>query len=373
MRIGVDVRCLMESQYSGISEYTYNLLTNLLRQDQRNEYVLFYNSAQAVSIPDFPYPNVTVKAFQYPNKLFNLGMRFLKFTAVDRLIGGVDVFLTPNFLFLNLSNRCRKVLIVHDLSFDLYPEFFTLKKKLWHRLIGPQALCRQADVIIAISKNTKQDLINRYQLEPKKIKVIPPGISEKFFEPIDPGQIDTVKKKYLLPPRYLFTLGNLEPRKNITTLIQAFEKMKPSDCRLLIAGGRGWKYRQLYQQWRRSPARDRIVFLGYVDAADKPALYRLATMFVYPSIYEGFGLPPIEAMAAGTPVITSFGSSLPEAVGDAALMVDPYNVEELTQVMQQLADDQGLAAELVKRGKQRSQSFHWQPAAKAILEIINSL
>jgi len=372
MKIGIDVRCLMESQYSGISEYTYNLLTVLFTLDSRNRYVLFYNSAQATAVPTFAFPNVTVREFKYPNKLFNLSLRFLKITAVDRLLGGVDVMLVPNFLFLNLSARCRKVLIVHDLSFELYPEFFTLKKKLWHRLIGARRLCQQADAIVAISQNTKHDLISRYGTDQKKIRVVPPGISDQFFAPISEGALAAVKKKYQLPRRYILALGNLEPRKNITTLIAAFERMTNRDCRLVIAGGRGWKYAALYQQWQRSAAKDRITFLGYVDATDKPALYRLATMFVYPSIYEGFGLPPIEAMAAGTPVVTSFASSLPEAVGDAALMVDPYNVEDLTRVMDQLAADGALAQTLIQRGQARSQQFRWERAAAEILKIITN-
>ena len=372
MKIGIDVRCLMESQYSGISEYTYNLLTGLFQLDSINEYVLFYNSAQRSAVPEFAFRNVTVREFQYPNKLFNLSMRFLKIAAIDRLLGGVDVMLVPNFLFLNLSRRCKTVLIVHDLSFERYPEFFTAKKRLWHRLIGTRALCRRAAAIIAISENTKRDLVSLYRIDPHRISVVLPGISELFFSPIEPSTLEAVKKKYQLPGRYILALGNLEPRKNITTLIQAFQKMSNNDYRLVIAGGRGWKNTALYRQWQHSPVKDRIVFLGYVDAVDKPALYRQAAMFVYPSIYEGFGLPPIEAMACGTPVICSFGSSLPEAVGDAALMVDPYNIEELARMMDQLAADGALARTLVERGRKRSQQFRWQAAATAIFNIITA-
>lgn len=129
MRVGIDIRCLMEPQYSGISEYTYNLVANLLRIDRQNEYLLFYNASKNSLIPQFDSPKVTFKGFNYPNKAFNLALRFLKFIKIDQLVGGVDVFLIPSFLFSNLSSNCKKILIVHDLSFELYPQFFYLKKK----------------------------------------------------------------------------------------------------------------------------------------------------------------------------------------------------------------------------------------------------
>ena len=160
MRIGIDIRCLTEKYYSGISEYTYNLLNELLKIDQQNQYFLFYNASRSVTLPKFDYPNVEYKKYNYPNKIFNLSMTFLKYPAIDRLIGGVDVFLTPGFLFSHLSKKCRKILIIHDLSFEIYPDFFTFKKRLWHKLIRPKLLCQKADWLIAVSQNTKNDLVN---------------------------------------------------------------------------------------------------------------------------------------------------------------------------------------------------------------------
>lgn len=370
MKIGIDIRCLMESHYSGISEYAYNLLDSLFDIDQKNQYFLFYNKIKSVKLPEFNKPNVFYKGFKYPNKLFNLGMRFLKIAEVDKMIGGVDVFLIPNFLFLNLSNDCKKILIVHDLSFDLYPEFFTLKRRLWHKLIGPSNFCRQADKIIAISENTKNDIIRLYNIAPEKIAMINPGINNIFFKPITDEQKKAVKEKFSLPNDYIFYLGNLEPRKNVESLIKAFNQMENKDLNLVIAGTLAWKYKKINKLWQDSPFKDRIKFLGYVDASDKPALYSLAKAFVYPSIYEGFGLPPVESMACGTPVISSFNSSLVEAVADAGLLVDPNNINEIAQAINMLISDQELRQTFINQGLVNAQRFNWTNKAKEILNLI---
>lgn len=370
MRIGIDIRCLMEKNYSGISEVTYNLLDHLFKIDSTNQYILFYNSSKQPSVPSFDYPNVKFKEYQYPNKLFNLALRYLKITEIDKLIGGVDVFLIPNFLFLNLSKNCRKVLIIHDLSFELYPKFFTLKKRLWHNLIRPKQLCQQADVIIAISENTKNDIIKIYNIQGDKIKVINPGIREVFFQPIDRSTKQKVKQKYHLGDNFILYLGNLEPRKNVDSLIKAFEKINDPTLELAIAGGQAWKYQKTYQLWQNSPLKDKIKFLGYVDTPDKPALYALAKIFVYPSIYEGFGLPPLEAQAVGTPAITSFNSSLVEAVGDSGLLIDPNNINELAQTISQLLGDQNLKNKLIEKGLENVKRFTWKKTSRQVLKIL---
>ena len=370
MRIGIDIRCLLESKYSGISEYAYNLLDNLFKIDRENQYFLFYNASKAVTVPDFDYPNVSIKGFHYPNKLFNLAIRFFKIFQIDKMLGGVDVFLIPNYLFLNLSKNCRQILIVHDLSFKLYPEFFTLKRKLWHRLIGPKQLSEKVNEIIAISENTKNDLIKLYNLDENKIKVIYPGISSIFFEPISEADKERAKSRYNLPERYIFYLGNLEPRKNIESLIMAFEQIEDDNLYLVLAGSHAWKYDKINKLWQKSPAKKRIKFLGYVQSQDKPALYNLAAVFVYPSIYEGFGLPPVEAMASGTPVVSSFNSSLVESVADAGILIDPNNINDITQAVNRIIAEPDLREELIKRGMNHCQQFKWEKTAAKIKLIL---
>ncbi len=372
MKIGIDARCLCEARYSGISEYTHNLVKHLISIDQQNQYILFYNAAKAARMPALTGPNVIHRSFRYPNKIFNLALRFFKFTSLDQMIGGVDVFLTPTFLFTNISSDTKKILVVHDLSFELYPEFFTPKQRLWHTLINPRQIAQQADIIIAISENTKSDVVRIYGVTPDKVQVIYNGIGDEYFTRPTTEEVERVTKKYKLPARYVFFLGNLEPRKNVTTLIQAFGQLTDSTVELLIAGGQAWKYRNVYQAWEQSPARSRIRFLGYVDAADKPMLYQQATMFVYPSVFEGFGLPPVEAMASGTPVISSFTSSLVESVSDAGLLIDPNNITELTQTIGTLLTDEKLRLELSSRGRAHAEKFRWQTIAQKVHTMITS-
>ena len=373
MRIGVDIRCLMDTRYSGISEYTYNLFKELLSIDSENQYILYYNAARAIQPRPFSAPNIEYKAFRYPNILFNLALRFLKFTSIDAMIGGVDVFITPNFLFTNISKKCKRILIVHDLSFEHYPNFFTLKQRLWHTLIGPKQLCHSSDSVVAISKSTARDIISLYGVEEKKVALIYPGVSDTFFKPMTQEYINAVLAKYQLTPEYIYSLGNLEPRKNISLLLSAFERIDDPAARLVIAGAPSWKYHALYEKWKNSPKRDRITFIGYIDADERQALYAAAQIFVYPSIYEGFGLPPLEAMACGTPVISSTSSSLVESVGDAGILVDPYNVNDLTDAINGLLADPLLRQTFIERGKARVQQFRWSTTAKSVQKLIRSL
>lgn len=375
MRIGVDIRCLMETQYSGISEHAYNMLKSLFEIDKKNHYILFYNAARSTHPRPFSAPNVEYRAYHYPNRLFNLSIRFLKYTTIDRLIGGVDVLVMPNFLFTNISKKCKKLLIVHDLSFEIYPEFFTAKQRLWHRLIGPKKLCQQADTVLAISKNTARDVMSHYNVPSNSVKIVYPGVSEIFFDEIKrkDSRIADVMQKYKLSPGYVYSLGNLEPRKNLETLLSAFEKSDDGKRVLVIAGAAAWKYGPLYRRWNKSPARDRIRFIGYVDSDDRPALYAAASIFVYPSIYEGFGLPPLEAMACGTPVISSITSSIVESVGDAGILVDPYNISDLASAIQSLSSDHELRSALSQRGIKRASQFRWSTSAVETLKLIEHI
>jgi glycosyltransferase involved in cell wall biosynthesis len=210
-------------------------------------------------------------------------------------------------------------------------------------------------------------------LGPEKIKVIYQGVNEMYFDQISEAKKIEVKTKYHLPDDYIFYLGNLEPRKNVESLILAFENLKNQSANLVIAGGEAWKYKKIYKIWQDSPVKKRIKFLGYVDAADKPALYSLAKIFVYPSIYEGFGLPPLESMACRTPVVSSFNSSLVEAVGSAGLLVDPNNTNELSKAMEQLITDDKLSDLFIEKGLKQVQQFRWHKTAETFINIFKKI
>ncbi|MFA4833441.1 MAG: glycosyltransferase family 1 protein [Patescibacteria group bacterium] len=378
MKIGIDIRTLMEKEYSGVSEYTLNLVKAILEQDRENEYKLFYNSGRNISgrMPEFKYKNAQVVSTHYPNKIFNyLMQKTLRQPKVDQLLG-VDVFWLPNLNFISLSPKAKKILTVHDLSFLRYPDFFSLRRNLWHYIIDIKKLIRESDEIIAVSENTKNDIIELGEISEKKVKTIYSGVAEEF------GVIDKnnealreVKEKYNLADKFILFLGTQEPRKNIIGLIKAYNEFRKNraggkeEVELVIVGGKGWKEKGVVNEWKKSKYQGDIKFLNYIPRQDKVYLYNLATVFVYPSFYEGFGLPPLEAMACGLPTIVGFSSSLPEVAGGASLLVDPYKPQEIAQAIEKILSDGNLKNNLIEKGKAKASEFSWQKAAGEYLDV----
>jgi len=366
MKIGVDIRSLMDNRYSGVSWYTYHLLENLLALDQKNQYLLFYNSRKKTTVPEFSQINAFNCGFNYPNKLFNLAVNFFDFPKFDQLIGGVDLFFLPNLHFASWSPNCRRVLVVHDLSFLKFSDFFPWKMRLWQKLVLRKGVIKQADILIADSDNTKEDLVDLLGIPAEKIRVVQLGVS-KHYRQLDKADpiLAAVRTKYNLPEKFILYLGNLEPRKNIETIIESFKNIE-GDNHLVIAGGLSWKaklVRTLANQDKR------IKLIGYVAEPDKPALYNLAEIFLYPSYYEGFGLPIMEAMACGCPVIAANNSSQLEVVDRAGLLVDPYNQGEIVAAINCLRTDSRFRAQLINQGLERAQQFSWQKTARKTLQI----
>ncbi|PIS05443.1 MAG: hypothetical protein COT81_00910 [Candidatus Buchananbacteria bacterium CG10_big_fil_rev_8_21_14_0_10_42_9] len=374
MNVGIDIRTLLETRYSGISEYTWNVVTNLLEQDNKNQYFLFYNNANnKYQAPKLNYANAQIKSFRYPNKLFNLSLVTLGLPKIDRLIGELDWFWLPSMQFFSISKNTKLLLTVHDVSWLHYPEFFSIKGKLWHKLVNIKQLCQRADKINAVSENTKQDLVNYLDINPEKIFVTHLGLSEMYKPITDQNILSAVKSKYNLPDNFILFLGNLEPRKNVEGLIEAFDlasKDLTADTHLVIAGKKGWLSKSIYEMAKKSHVKDKIKFVGYVDSQDKPALYSLAQVFCYPSFYEGFGLPPLEAMACGTPVIVSNVSSLPEVVGGAGLLVDPYNKKQIADAIIKLYSDSELRDNLSLKSLEEAKNFTWDMTADELLQVM---
>ncbi|MEI7451757.1 MAG: glycosyltransferase family 1 protein [Candidatus Falkowbacteria bacterium] len=382
MKIGIDIRTLMDKHYSGVSEYTFNLLNYLMAQDTKNDYALFYNSFRDISsrMPQFTSPKVKVIHSTYPNKIFNyLLQKFLKQPKVDEIIGGCDIFLSPHINFLALSPYCKKVITIHDLSFLRYPEFFSRRKNFWHKSIRVEKMISKFDKIVAVSENTKNDLIELCDVPAEKIQVIYSGLAPEYkvLSKDDP-RLKTVRAKYDLPAEFILYLGNIEPRKNIAGLIRAYntfrgEHPELSAVKLIIAGATGWRIKETFTELHNSPYLADIKFLGYVDREDKVFLYNCAKIFVYPSFYEGFGFPPLEAMACGVPVVTSNISSLPEIVGAAAMTVDPNNINAIAEAMAEVLKTPDLYNALAARGVERAQEFDWNKTAAKYLELFTGM
>jgi len=365
----------MEPRYTGVGEYTLNLLENLFLIDSQNQYLLFYNSHgdYQKNLPKFDFPNVAYKGFNYPNKLLNISLGILKKPYIDQMLGGVDLFFAPHISFLSLSKKCKKVITVHDLSFVRSPEFFPAKRKFWFKMFGAECRPHDFDIILADSENTKRDIVQLYGIGEEKIKVVYLGL-ESDFRPIDNNkELESVREKYKLPEKFILYLGTLEPRKNIVSLIQAYEKLKDPEHNLVIAGNPGWLYKDIYKTAKNSRAAERIKFIGYVDRNDKACLYNLADLFVYLSFYEGFGFPPLEAMACGTPVVASYTSSLGEIIGSGGVLVNPYNISEITTTLNEIILDNQVKQSLAQAGILQSKKFNWTTTARETLDTFKTL
>jgi glycosyltransferase involved in cell wall biosynthesis len=385
MKIGIDGRCLARGRRTGVEEYTINLLKEVFRLDAQNEYWIFLNSWKD-SLIDWSwlqeFPNVRIEKFQIPNKILNLCFWYFNWPKIDRMLGGVDIFFMPNLTFYALSPKAKLIITLHDLSFERYPEMFSLKKRLWHYLVGPKRICEQAEKIIAVSQSTKNDLVSSYKIQPEKISVIHSGISDKF-KVIDRNdkQLIATKEKYQLPYRFILYLGTIEPRKNIISLIQAFDQFKKQaqdennedlkKYKLVIAGHDGWLMREILAEINASPYRADILKIDFVAEEDKEYFYNLASLFVFPSFFEGFGFPPLEAMRCGVPIIASNSSSMPEVVNGGGIMIDPNRPSEIASAMQEILTDKTLRENLIQKGLKQSQKFNWPKSAKKFITYLN--
>jgi len=376
MNIGIDIRVLARGTRTGVEEYTINLLSELLPLEPKINFKLFYNAYQKVQLnyPWLSLNNVQLKDFRIPNRLFFMAARYANQPRVDKLLGGFDLYFNTHFFTAPLSVGFRKVITFHDLSFERYPYFFSRRKRLWQRfLMAAQQEAKKADKIIAVSQSTKDDLINLYGLEPGKIKVIYSGVG-KQFRPLKQGSEASIRilaSKYNLPDKFVLYFGTIEPRKNLIGLIKAFELLRAKlDLKLVIAGAKGWLEQDVFRVARESKYRSDIFFTGFVEEIDKPALYNSAELFVYPSFFEGFGFPPLEAMACGLPTIVSHTSSLPEVVGQGALMIDPYNIDELAWAMEMALTDNDLREHLIKKGIEQAKKFSWPRCARETLKVL---
>ena len=379
MKIGVDIRVLMDKYYSGVSEYTANLLNAILEIDKENEYKLFYNSwhNQDERLGIWSKENSQVIGLHVPNKIFNYLYQkiFLK-PKLDKVLGGVDIFWSPHFNFACLSKDTKIIITVHDLSFLRYPEFFNSRKNFWHKALGIKKTLQEADKIIAVSENTKNDIIELLDIPEDKIRVIYSG-NNAFKIEIN----ESVAKEYLLKHRinnrFILYLGTIEPRKNIIGLIEAYNILRSkndscNDVKLVLAGASGWKNKKTYRAWQLSPYKKDIIFLGYVNQTEKEILYCKASVFAYLSFYEGFGFPPLEAMTYGAPVVCANVSSIPEVVSDAALLVNPFDFNEIADALANVLFDNVLRELLIERGYERARFFDWKKTAKKYLEIFKS-
>jgi glycosyltransferase involved in cell wall biosynthesis len=370
----------MDQNYSGVSLHNFNLIREMIRLDNENHYQLYYNTFKGDNpeIAGLRKKNVEVIRGKYPNKLLNyVFFKIFKRPKIDNLLKA-DIYLLPHINFIALSGRAKSVLVIHDLSFLRHKEFFSFRKNFWHKFVNVRGLVKNFDHIIAVSESTKSDIIDLCGADGAKVKVIYPGVGSEYRSlPKNHPRLARIREKYNLPKKFILSLATLEPRKNITGLIRAFDLMKNAasvndflaDYELIIVGGEGWKAAGIREEFNQAKHKKSIRFLGYVPEKEKVYLYNLAEVFAFPSFYEGFGFPLLEAMASGVPVVAGFSSSLPEIAGNAALMVDPYDITDIKNGLRDALSDQGLREKLIARGLDRAKFFSWEKCAREYLGL----
>jgi len=370
MNIGIDIRALGNKKLTGIGKYIFHAINNILELDKENQYFLFSSGFKKDPYLklDFNKSNVQHYHISTSNKLLNLNvLTGLGPNLCKNFYKDLDVFWMPNINFCNVPKNYPMILTVHDLSFLHSREFYSLKRRYWHKMVDVGKLVGAADKIVAVSENTKRDLIRFFPLTEDKITIINPGI---HYITMDKSRADSLLSEFNLPSKFFVYVGTLEPRKNIGSIIKAFDRYNHDypDIHLVIVGSKGWVYNKLLRQIKKRPF---IHYLNYVESPAKDALYFKSLGLIWPSFYEGFGFPPMEAIAYQTPVIVSYKTSLPETNKQQALYVDPYNVADIYQVLKSLTTDE----KLVKDLKESAKSFEiptWPGQAQKILNLFNS-
>jgi len=391
MRIAIDGRTIVHDR-SGVGTYADQIVRSLLRLDDRNEYFLFL----VEDVPGLEAPNLTKLTIEgYDRMILN---RWWENVLLPGYLSrhDIDVYFSPSYALpvlprfralvaplplpeswkslFNTRRATRYVVTIHDVIAAIRPETFTPKMRMWQSLFSRNAAA-VADSTIVGSESTKRDFIRIYRPSNRDITVVPYSVDERYAPVSDAATLQRVKTRYSLPDAFALCVGTIEPRKNVTGLAKAYALLPAQtrrDFPLVLCGALGWYSEQILSEIRSLAIADSIRMIGFAEHDDMPALYSLATLFVYPSLYEGFGYPPLEAMACGVPVITSNTSSLPEVVGDAGIMIDPQNEIALARQIERLLANAPLRVQLGKKGLARAAQFGWERTARQTLAILET-
>lgn len=365
MKIAIDIREATKEK-AGKGYYTAHLVNELLKIDNKNTYIL-YSDQEIESFKDFS--NARVKIIDKKGLWWHFKVLW------DAYKQHVDIFFAPTSFIIPAIHNPKKIKVlmtIHDLVAFLFPEKHNRKAVFIERLCLKHALKKVAKVV-AVSENTKKDVEKMFNIDKDLVSVIPLSASD-VFQPLPKEDLDLFKTENRITDKFILGVGTLEPRKNFETLVKAFAKISREllNYKLLIVGKKGWYFDTIFETVRSEHVIEKVEFLGYIPERDLVKLYNLASVFVYPSLYEGFGIPPLDAMQSGCPVITSNVASLPEVVGDAAIMVDPNKISELAEAIKKVITNEELRKEMIHKGKLRVKKFSWKTNAENILEIFEN-
>ncbi len=366
MYIAIDIRSLLSPHQTGIGEFTVGMLEGLMAYTDHT-YILYYNAATAVTLPQVIADAPNVYRTRYPNKLLTVMSPYLNVPTIESCVKvPIDLIYTPNIQYIAHKKKTPHVLTIHDLSFLHMPEYFTRKQRAWHSLQRLERQVAAATAIVVPSESTKTDVVHTLGVPTEKVHVVYPGLAPSALEHSTTVGQEQVARSYGLHTPYILYLGTIEPRKNIDTLIEAY---KMGDCykkgiQLVIAGAPGWNSTETLAAIEATAG---VRYIGYVPAADKAALYAGAKVFVYPSIFEGFGFPVLEAMAQGTSVITTNRTSLPEITEGAVRYIDPYRIDALVHAL-----EESLASPRSEKYRTIAEAYTWERAAEELNNIFES-
>ncbi|MBI4476470.1 MAG: glycosyltransferase family 4 protein [Acidobacteria bacterium] len=363
MRVAIDVRKIHDF---GIGTYIRNLLKYLARLDRTTEYVLFCRPEDMGDLPDLG-PNFRPVAEPSPPYSLREQLRIPLALRRER----ADLFHAPHYVLPPLT-MCPSVVTIHDCIHLMFPEYLPNRLAYAYARASIWAAAKRSSRILTVSETSKADILRFFHVPPTKIAVIYNAIDERLGAEPDQDEIARVRERYQLHERFILYVGNIKPHKNLVRLIEAFHRLRRHEfehMKLLIIGDEISKYPALRRAVHRHHLHKYVRFLGFVPLETLAVLYRLAGVFVFPSLYEGFGLPPLEAMASGTPVVTSNVSSLPEVVGDAAILVDPHDPDAIADGMRRALTDPELRADLRARGLTRVNQYSWERSVQRVWEI----
>lgn len=365
MRIGVMLRNVGEKGGHGL--YTRNILKNLLKIDKDNQYVLFYQGRKRKTIFS-GYSNVEEQWINVPYKIL-WDQIFIPFSALKARI---DLLFSPKWT-APLISPCKILMVVPDMGYYPHPEFYKGRDILYLKLMIPLYL-RKATRVIAVSHTTKKDIIKFTGVDKSKVVVVHMAAEDIFAESVDPVFVERVKAKYSLSSQFILHVGIIYPGKNVEKLICAFAKIaKKFPHKLVLVGGFRWKYSRVFDLIEEFNLKDKVIITNWVPRSELPVFYKLADLFAFPSLYEGFGIPVLEAMTCGCPVVTSSTGATPEIAGDAALIVNPRSVDEIYKAIVRVLEDEKLKKELVSKGYARAKKFSWEKSARETLSVFKEL
>lgn len=354
-------------QTAGIGRYTRNLVSALAEADRENQYTLFCAGANP-ELSGLP-ANFSVRSSRVPERLLNIGWHKLSLPfGAEHLAGPSDIFHSPDFTLPPLR-AARGVVTIHDLSFMRLPECADPGLRAHLLSSAPRAVAA-AHRVLADSVHTRDDLVELLGVDADKISVVHAGVEARFRPVRDLAHLERVRAQYDLPELFILFVGTIEPRKNLSRLITAYAAMRRQTAlphQLILCGAKGWLCDDIYRQVHDEGLGEDVKFPGFIADQDLPALYTLADLFVFPSLYEGFGLPPLEAMACGTAVVAGNNSSLPEVLGSAALLVDAGDTDAITEAMATALGNASLRVRLADMGRAQAARFSWESAAQQLL------